>query len=136
MADYGDKFFKNNFNTQLSPQEESEYQKWAKENGREDDDIDYDMRGAWLSNAGQSENGHYPDDFKKPNHPTFSDQSKYHGSDDPNGGVFVAGKWSVTKDGVDTFEPSKEMLQKTHPVWFLKEYMQKVEPNAKLILPE
>ena len=43
---------------------------------------------------------HGTDKFKKPNHPTFSNESIYHGK---NG--FTGGKWEKTKDGWD-FYPS------------------------------
>jgi hypothetical protein len=38
---------------------------------------DYDVNGYFLSGQGTSPNGHMTDQFKKPNHPTFSDESIY-----------------------------------------------------------
>lgn len=40
-------------------------------------DNTYDYYGYWLSNASQSNNGHYPDTYKTVYHPTFSKDSKY-----------------------------------------------------------
>lgn len=42
------------------------------------DEQEYDLEGYYNSlKATPNEMGHLPDTFKKPNHPTFSDQSKY-----------------------------------------------------------
>lgn len=40
---------------------------------------DYDLKGLWLSNPNvkPSSNLHFPDTYKLPNHPTFSNESKY-----------------------------------------------------------
>ncbi len=35
------------YNTQLSPEQETAYQAWAKQQGREKDVFNYDLRGAW-----------------------------------------------------------------------------------------
>ena len=120
--------FSSKNNTKLSDKDEAAYQTWAKENGREKDVYDYDMRGAWKEGAGQAENGHLPDTYKKPNHPTFSDESKYHSEDVPGG------KWSK-KDGKDVYVPSKTNL-KHYPAEELQGYFQRVEPDAALELPE
>jgi len=132
-----DTYFKENFNTKLSPEEEAKFNKWAesqlKKTGRDvrEDMADYDIKGFWKQGGKFANNGHGSDKFKKPNHPTFSDQSQYHGTESPFGGVFIGGKW-----GKDSFTPSKEMLNKTHPVEWLKGYMSKVEKGYKLKLPD
>lgn len=82
--------FSDKFNTQLTEDEEKQYQAWAKKIGHERDVYDYDLRGAWKAGAVQAENGHFPDTFKKPNHPTFSVESKYH-----DGKKYVGGHWVV-----------------------------------------
>lgn len=92
INDYSDKF-----NTQLTEDEEKQYQAWAKQIGHERDVYDYDLRGAWKAGAAQAENGHFPDTFKKPNHPTFSVESKYH-----DGKKYVGGRW-VVEDGQNIF---------------------------------
>ena len=75
----------NNMNTILTEKEEKEFQKWVqqeKENGNipeADNSFDYDYRGYWKTYASKGRDvrvdGHYPDMFKKPNHPTFSTES-------------------------------------------------------------
>lgn len=48
---------------------------------------DYDMEGYIRENPSSlfSHDGHFPDKFKKPNHPTFSDESIYHSELTPGG---------------------------------------------------
>ena len=137
-----DSFWKNQFNTKLSPKQEAEFQAWlatqSKAQGRDmsNDTIDYDLRGHWLSGGSQDKgNGHFPDTYKKPNHPTFSNESKYHGKTAPWGGRLAGGKWTGDEAKGWAFEPTHEMLQNTHKLSDLRAYMAEVEPNAKLNLP-
>ena len=65
------------FETPLSPDEESRFQKWKAINAPKDSGQDYDLRGAFKAGLTPAENGHWPDTYKKPNHPTFSDESIY-----------------------------------------------------------
>jgi len=121
--------FSNRYNTKLNPQQEQAFQAWAQKQGPRGSSYDYDMRGAFASGATQSANGHFPDTFKKPNHPTFSDQSQYSGVDGNEGG-----KWAKQSDGSWSFTPSASSL-KMHDAGDLQTYFQKVEPGNKLILP-
>lgn len=138
MADLdpADDWFKNRFNTKLSADDESKFSEWAKKSGKDPDSetIDYDLRGAWKKSAEIGGNGHMTDEFKKPNHPTFSDQSKYHGTSAPWGGSYVGGKWSE-ENGKTRYQPSRTMLDKTHDVDRLKSYMEEREPGIELVLP-
>jgi len=84
VKDYSDLY-----NTKLTDEEEAQYQEWAKKIGHERDVYDYDLRGAWKAGAAQAENGHFPDTFKKPNHHTFSNESKYHNETNRVGGHWV-----------------------------------------------
>lgn len=127
--------FTNRYNTALSPADERGYQNWVRimsaANGRDmtQDSFDYDMRGAFKAGAGQSDNGHMPDTFKKPNHPTFSDQSQYNGVDGNQGGSwlpFGAGRWA--------FQASPTNVQ-MHGADSLQQYFSRVEPNNPLFLP-
>lgn len=125
--------YRERYNTQLSPEDEAEYQAWAKKNGRENDVEDYDMRGAWLEAKRKGVSledgrGHYPDTYKKPNHPTFSDQSKYNGEGGARGGT-----WSTTPDGRPMFTPGRDLSPSE--VKKLQTYFAKVEPDAVLNLP-
>lgn len=123
--DYSDKF-----NTELTPEEEAEFQSWAKENNRERDSYDYDIRGAWKElksgSMSEDERGHLGDKYKKPNHPTFSDQSVYNGKDGVAGGA-----WSEV-DGKTVFTPGR-MLSKREAE-YLSDYFRRVEPDVKLNL--
>jgi hypothetical protein len=129
MSDYSGQY-----NTKLSVDEEAAYLKWAADLGAAQgrdvgrDVADYDMRGFYKSGKAQSENGHFTDEFKKPNHPTFSDQSKYHGKDGNQGGT-----WEE-KDGAYTFTPGKTNLAH-HTAAELADYFAAVEPGNKLIIP-
>lgn len=79
------------YNTQLSPADEARFrQQYAP-----GDSYDYDMRGAFKAGTKAAGNGHFPDTYKKPNHPTFSTQSQY-STPDQTGGQWVqapSGKW-------------------------------------------
>lgn len=117
--DYTDKY-----NTELSPDEEAKFQKWAKDKGHDGDVYDYDLRGAYKEGAGQSDNGHFTDKYKKPNHPTFSDQSKYHKVDGHEGGRWdeVGGKTSFTAGPTNHLSTEE-----------LKRYFKQVEPDVELV---
>lgn len=129
--DYTDKY-----NTQLSADEAANYQKWlaalSAKNGRDmsTDTYNYDMRGAFKAGAGQAENGHFTDQFKKPNHPTFSDQSQYNGADG-----HVGGAWSKGKNGKWVFTASPQQMQIQSPE-DLRSYFKRVEPDSQLVLPD
>lgn len=117
------------YNTPLSPDEENQYQAWARNTGRANDDFDYDLRGAWKSGAATSSNGHLPDTFKKPNHPTFSDQSQYHGVDGNQGG-----SWTQLPGDRWRFTPSSTNLKMTGPQ-NLQRYFQEREQGNELAMP-
>lgn len=129
VADSGDPMdFSDKYNTRLTDKEEEAYQKWAKETGRENDTYDYDLRGAWkeLQSGSMSEDdrGHLGDKYKKPNHPTFSKESKYSGTDGYEGGEWIEsdGKFSFRVGRSNTW--SKERL---------RNYFSESEPDVKLI---
>ena len=66
------------YDTQLSSEDESKYQDWKKKYAPKDSGSDYDLRGAFKAGVKPDpETGHWPDTFKKPNHPTFSNESVY-----------------------------------------------------------
>jgi hypothetical protein len=77
------------FETSLSPDDEKEFQKWKKQYAPNDSGADYDLRGAFKAGlTPDPKTGHWPDMFKKPNHPTFSNESIY-AKDRPD----LAGHW-------------------------------------------
>lgn len=66
------------FNTYLNPTRETQFQEWKARYAPQDSGANYDLRGAFKAGLQpDTVTGHWPDTFKKPNHPTFSDQSKY-----------------------------------------------------------
>ena len=67
----------NGFVTPLSRQEEMLYRVWKTAYAPDDAGFDYDYRGAFKAGVAPGEDGHWPDTFKKPNHPTFSTDSQY-----------------------------------------------------------
>jgi hypothetical protein len=75
------------YNTKLD--DEDKFQEWKAKHAPQDSGYDYDLRGAYKAGVEPDpESGHWPDTFKKPNHPTFSDQSQY-AKDAPE----KAGRW-------------------------------------------
>lgn len=90
-----------NFNTTLSPGEEPQFQSWKSEFAPKDSGEDYDLRGAYKYGLTPSpENGHWSDRFKKPNEPTFSNESQY-AQDAPE----KAGHWNG-----DTYVPPQQKI--------------------------
>jgi hypothetical protein len=116
------------FNTQLAPADEAAFQAWAQKAGRQHDLFDYDLRGAWKENAQESANGHLPDTYKKPNHPTFSNESIYNGVEGMSGG-----QWLQTSKGWQ-FIPSATNLH-NYPLPDLQRYFKTREPDAVLAVP-
>lgn len=87
------------WDTALSPDEEPRYQKWKERYAPDDSGADYDLRGAFKANVTPDPaSGHWPDTYKKPNHPTFSDESVYAKQGNP-------GKWESGK-----YVPGKNIL--------------------------
>lgn len=118
------------YNTRLTQEEETDFQEWLMfESDRQGRDIskdlyDYDLRGLWKGGGTfDGETGHARDTYKKPNHMTFSDQSKYDGAEGIKGG-----KWS-TRDGQDVYTVSKTSRKNKKR---LEEYFKQYEPNVML----
>ena len=98
------------YETKLSPKEEAGFQQWLDKNHKEGKiqkgdynyykekgfGYNYDFRGAFKNKASGGidpvdKKWHWNDYGKKPNEPTFSDQSKYHGSNGLMGGTWAEG---------------------------------------------
>lgn len=148
------------YSTQLSPDEEKDYQKWAKSVGKntKNEEQDYDLKGyykdfvrgnpdapSWiqtLANAhkwkvekglepSEDKGGHLPDIYKKPNHPTFSTGSIYH--DFPTDTRYrpIGGKWDKENK---IFTPGPSNMEH----WdrrTLQNYFAKYEPEYKVQFP-
>lgn len=116
------------YNTALNPLEEAQFIDWATKENRLGDLYDYDMRGFFKNQEEFADNGHGSDKYKKPNHPTFSDQSIYSGVDGHIGGV-----WSLGDDGSDVYT-APEGHAWGEPE--LRDYFDKYEPGVTLIYPK
>lgn len=89
------------FDTKLSPDEASKFQQWKEKYAPNDTGEDYDLRGAFKAGLKpDAKSGHWPDTFKKPNHPTFSNESQYATGEN----ALRAGHWEG-----DTFVPPSAM---------------------------
>lgn len=131
MVDYSSKY-----NTPLNANQEALFNSWLSKQsiatGRDvaKDLYDYDLKGWWKNNQGIDLNdGHLTDTYKKPNHPTFSDQSQYHGVDGNQGG-----SWQQQQNGSWSYAPSATNLQ-MYKSDELQQYFKQVEPGNQLILP-
>lgn len=95
-----------NYNTKLSSSEEKEFKYWyskvSKYKGLSKDPDDpsqeYDYRGYWKNEdrngiLGDDPYAHFIDKYKKPGHPTFSNESQYSNEETPGG------NWSQDKSG-------------------------------------
>lgn len=102
------------YDTQLTPQEEQSFQQWKQKYAPQDSGQDYDLRGAFKKGLTPAANGHWPDTFKKPNHPTFSDQSIY-AKDAPekaghwNGDVYVPPQQSAVTTALNVDKTTFDM---------------------------
>jgi hypothetical protein len=118
--------FKDKYNTELTKEEQKDFDKWvAKESKQQGRDIimdkgAYDIQGFWKSGDWKKRDAdnHGTDTWKKPNHPTFSNQSKYNGE-----GGWYGGNW--TEDA--GYQPSKQSLNNYGPDYY--NWMFGEEPN-------
>lgn len=86
------------YDTAVPKGREAEYRAWKAKYAPDDSGEDYDLQGAFMEGlAPDPRTGHWPDKYKKPNHPTFSVESKYAVGADAN----LAGTW----DG-ETYVPN------------------------------
>ena|SRR2546430_14681731 len=66
------------YDTPLTPIDELRFLIWKNIYAPKDSGADYDLRGAFKAGlTPDPKTGHWPDTFKKPNHPTFSNESMY-----------------------------------------------------------
>lgn len=118
----------NLYETPLTPDEEAAFQTWKKQYAPKDSGADYDLRGAFKAGIKpDKDRGHFPDIYKKPNHPTFSVESQYSTKDT------TGGRWQE-QDGKTTFVPSPHNLTQ-YPPEALTKYFKSAEPDSVLQLP-
>jgi hypothetical protein len=120
--------------TALGVDQENAFQDWLKRQrnaagGPVANDLPvYDVRGLYLSLGGKDvPPGHGPDTYKRPTHPTFSDESIYHGV-----GTHEGGHWS--EDGTK-FYASPWNVQNMGGPAALQGYFHKFESGVELVLP-
>lgn len=128
--------FTDKYNTKLTPEQEKQFRKWVQQESQKVgrniivDLYDYDLRGLFLEGSNLLDNGHAWDTYKKPNHPTFSTESKYSGVDG-----YVGGKWREDKNGRWSFTPSATNFQ-MNSVGRLKAEFKNANPDADLIFDD
>ena len=119
------------YNTQLTPEEQQSFEAWARAGGKDPqrEKNDYDLQGYFkATNGAPLGEGHLTDQFKKPNHPTFSTESQYHGNGNQGGA------WGQNPDGTYNFTPGATNMQ----VWgapALQQYFDTYEKGNKLQFP-
>lgn len=125
QRDYTDKY-----NTDISPQQEQAFQVQALLAKRLGDLYDYDLRGLFSQQGGHgllgsiAMNGHGTDRYKKPNHPTFSDQSIYNGV-----GGHQGGHWGGNDNRGYYFAPGSSNMYSPQE---LQQYFSDIEPDVTL----
>lgn len=118
--------FRNKYNTNLTQGQKKKFDKWiAEESARQGRDVlmdigAYDVQGFWKSGdyKKMDSDNHGFDTWKKPNHPTFSNQSRYHGADG-----WYGGNWTDNAG----YQPSKQTLETYGPEYY--NWMFKSEPG-------
>jgi hypothetical protein len=131
-----DGMYRDAFNTPLPSDKVGEYKKWISSEkarhslGWDAEGTSYDLQGFWLKTGGKAaENGHFPDTWKKPNHPTFSNESIYHGRE------FQGGSWGKDESGKDTFTPGAANMQHMNEEE-MNHYFNTFEKNVILNKPD
>jgi hypothetical protein len=107
------------------------YLRWANAGGKntQEEEKDYDLRGYYKAGGKLTSGAHLPDTFKKPSHPTFSEESKYSGPGNEGG------KWIKDKQGnYIGFQAGAGNLQ-YHTPEDMQRYFDKYEPGLKLSFP-
>lgn len=114
----------NNYKTKLTQEEEQQFLNWYKtvaltnnlDPNPDHPDHHYDYRGFWKNSSDQDRfatslmgwNKHFPDTYKTPLHPTFSDQSIYSNEfmkgGHWNGDEFVDSEWTKSRDYTPTLD--------------------------------
>jgi len=121
--------YTNSYNTELTPEAELLFNNWAGD--RKSDMYDYDLKGYFnqFPNEPLVKGTHLIDTYKKPNHITFSNQSKYASDSIPGG------KWEDLGRGKFNFIPASHTVERYGPN-ILKNYFVEHEKSSNLILPK
>jgi hypothetical protein len=123
------------YDTPLKPNQAAAYQQWRLKLPNDlRNTADYDLQGAYLAAMQADGRLHMGDQFKKPNHMTFSDGSQY-STPQKQGG-----HWSNTgipnpanpNDGQYVFWASPYNVSQ-HPIMGMQDYFRAVEPGNTAI---
>lgn len=133
--------FSNQYNTPIPSNRMQEFNNWVnmmkQKTGRDplNDRYDYDVNGLFLSGQGLDDRGHATDQFKKPNHITFSDQSIYHGKDGNYGGSWLEHpNPKDVKKPISSYQPSVTNLR-FHSPQKMQSYFTAYEPDTMFLPP-
>jgi hypothetical protein len=110
--------------------DDNAYRAWLKKHGLRESP-DYDTRGAFNAGLTPSENGHLSDEFKLPNHITFSTESRYAQKKDSP----PPGRWEGSDQTGWTFYASPTNIKNAGSAEALQKYFRTYEKGVKLVLP-
>ena len=121
------------YDTVLSKDEEKKFDEWRRNNPKNFQSTEgYDLKGYFKENGAvdlTAKGQHLPDKYKKPDHITFSKDSKYHSEETPGG------EWSKDDKGKWRFAPSEHNIN-MHGKDGLKSYFKNSEKEAVLDLKD
>jgi hypothetical protein len=111
----GDLAAQDDYTTPLAADDINDFQKWKQQYAPHDSGYDYDLPGAYLAGlTPDTATGHFDDQFKKPNHPTFSTFSQY-AKDRPD----LAGTWQgdqyIPPPARSNLSPDETLMQPPPP---------------------
>jgi hypothetical protein len=87
------------FNTFLPVGKELMFQLWKQKYAPKDSGFDYDFRGAYQEGLTPGPDAHWADTHKKPNHPSYSNQSKYFLNNQQGAGFWIGNDWMPINPG-------------------------------------
>jgi hypothetical protein len=121
-------FGSRSYDTTLTASQEAAFQAWRAALPKDlQNTTDYDLRGAYLASAQADGRDHMTDQFKKPNHITFSDGSQYSTPETPGGHWSGAGeRWA--------YWPS-DYVAGQHTMQDLADYFARNEKGSAVIYP-
>ena len=123
------------YDTPLPPEQMAAYQSWkAKLPTDLQNTGDYDLQGAFLAQMKSDGRDHMGDQFKKPNHMTFSDGSQYATPQAPGG------NW-VDLQKPNAFQPGQNQwmfwgsptTSRYHTMNDMNQYFQQAEPGSSFV---
>lgn len=126
----GSQIMPQNSIAQLSSLEDTLFQQWVAKNKIQDldhPDSHYDYRGFWKTHPDFSHapGEHFPDTFKQPGHPTFSNESQY--ATPQNFG----GRWADNDQYIPQLSTSRQSVDPTQVGNSVKELLRQLLEGPK-----